>query len=274
MVIKKITSPLNSLVKQAADIAMRRARADGAFFMAEGTHLVGAAADAAYTMREVFFTPEYGRTAEGEALLSRLGAAEPCPDVFIEVPRNVFSKIAGTETPQGILAIVASKTYTLGKLSLGSAPLVTVCDGISDPGNLGTIIRVSDAAGADAVILLPGTCDPYSPKAVRATAGSIFNIPVVSARGEELANYLNKKSIRLYAADARADEPIYEADLRSSCALVFGNESQGLSRFIREKAFGNIKIPIYGKAESLNAAVSAAVCLYEAVRQRRDSGNS
>jgi TrmH family RNA methyltransferase len=273
MTIKKITSISNPLVRKAIEAKMRRRDPGGNFFLAEGPHLVEMAAAAGSTIGEVFYTLEFGLTDTGKVLLSRLTAATPCPGAFIEVPDNIFSKISDTQAPQGILALVSSMEWTLDKLALGRLPLVSVCDGISDPGNLGTIIRVSDAAGADAVILLPDSCDPYSPKAVRATAGSIFNIPVVSAGCEELIDYLADKNITIYAADVRAERSLYEIDLRLSCALVFGNESRGVSGCMLVRAGKSLKIPIAGKAESLNAAMSAAICLYEAVRQRAEAAS-
>ena len=268
MTIKKITSISNPLVRKAIDARSRRRAQDENLFLAEGPHLVEMAAAAGSIISEVFYTHEYGSTDTGKVLLAGLAVAAPSPGTIIEVPDNVLSKIADTQAPQGILALVSAGECTLDKLVLGKRPLITVCDGISDPGNLGTIIRVSDAAGADAVIILPDSCDPYSPKAVRATAGSIFNVPVISAGCEEFADFMTANNITIYAADVRAEKSLYEIDLRRSCALVFGNESRGVSECLLEKAEASLKIPIAGRAESLNAAMSAAICLYEAVRQR------
>jgi|WetSurMetagenome_2_1015567.scaffolds.fasta_scaffold00599_20 RNA methyltransferase, TrmH family len=271
MEARKITSPSNRLVKQTADIAMRKRRADDRFFIAEGPNLVISALAAACPVREIFYTPEYARTAEGKAILLSLADAESLPEEVVEVSGSILSKMSDAESPQGILAVVAVNDIALDKLGPAGTPLVAVCDGIGDPGNLGTIIRIADAAGADAVLVLPDSCDPYSPKAVRATAGSIFNLPVVRAGREELVDYLAERSIRLYAADVRAEKSLYETDLTLPCAVVFGNEARGVSGFVLEHSAGAIRIPMAGRAESLNAAVSAAICLYEAVRQRSDS---
>ncbi len=268
MNIKKITSISNPLVKKAIDARSRRRGTDGNIFIAEGPHLVETAAAAGSIISEIFYTLEYGSTDAGKAFLAGLAAAAAPPGAFIEVPDNVLSRIADTQAPQGILALVSSAELTPDKLVLGKRPLIAVCDGISDPGNLGTIIRVSDAAGADAVVILPDSCDPYSPKAVRATAGSIFHIPVISAGCEEFSDFMAANCITIYAADVRAEKSLYEIDLRLSCALVFGNEARGVSECLLQKADASLKIPIAGKAESLNAAMSAAICLYEAVRQR------
>jgi RNA methyltransferase, TrmH family len=268
MTARKITSPANKLVKQTVEIAMRSRRADDSLFIAEGTHLVGAALAASSSISEIFYTSEYGQTKEGKELLRKLVSAAPCSGEIIEVPGNVFSKMSDAESPQGILAVVSSRSMALNDIQLGKTPLLAVCDGISDPGNLGAIVRISDAAGADAVIILPGCCDPYSPKAVRATAGSVFNLPLVRAGQEELVDFLAIRAVRLYVADVRAEKSLYDTDLTVPSGLVIGNESRGVAPFILDKAQGAVKIPMAGRAESLNAAVSAAICLYEAVRQR------
>jgi TrmH family RNA methyltransferase len=268
MTRKKITSVSNELIKRTAEIAAARQRGGREFFVAEGLHALNASMATGAVIKEIFYTEEFGSTDEGAAILDRLAAGGSQPSALIEVTSVVFAKIAGTETPQGILAVIAAKHMKISDLKLSASPLLAVCDGIQDPGNLGTIIRLSDAAGAEAVVVLPDSCDPYAPKAVRSSAGSIFNLPVVSCRREELVEYLSDKSIKLYIAEAKAEKSIYETDLRESCALAFGNESRGISAFLSERADGAIKIPILGKAESLNAAVAASICLYEAVRQR------
>ena len=151
----------------------------------------------------------------------------------------------------------------------GTSPLLVVSDGIQDPGNLGTIIRTADAAGADGVVILPGTCDVYMQKTIRATAGSLFNIPVTHAAVDELLDWLRAHKINLAVTASGAEKSFFEADLNKPVAFVFGNEAQGVQEDLKRAADMVLSVPIYGKAESLNVAASAAVCLYEAVRQRR-----
>jgi TrmH family RNA methyltransferase len=117
--------------------------------------------------------------------------------------------------------------------------------------------------------MLPGTCDPLSPKTVRATAGSIFNIPVIICGYSEFLDYVALKMLDLIVTDIRARRSLYESDFKRPVAFVFGNEARGVSEVLRSKAIESVKIPIPGKAESLNVAIAAAVCLFEAVRQRR-----
>ena len=226
------------------------------------------AAHAGAGIEEVFYTGEFIRTEEGRGLLEQLSSMSSPPEAYAEVTEKILSRISDTESPQGIAALVTYSSIGIYDLQFKSEPLLAACDGISDPGNLGTIIRVSDAAGADAVVILPGTCDPLSPKTVRATAGSIFNIPVVTAGHSEFADYLNSKKIDLIVTDVKAQNSLYSSNLKKAVALAFGNEARGVSAALLNSASGALRIPIPGKAESLNVATAAAVCLYEAVRQR------
>lgn len=260
---RKITSPTNSLIKEALRVKERRTDR-GADFLIEGQHLLEMAIGAKARISQVFFTDHY--KAKSGVFLEAL-PGKGCE--FIETTDHIISKLSDTETPQGIVALVSYKEYLLPEISLRGTPLIVVCDGIQDPGNLGTIIRTSDASGTDAVILLPGTCDALSPKTIRASAGSIFNLPVISSDPETFTKWLRGRQVMLIASDMSAPSTIYESDLRKPLAFVFGNEAHGVSKYIREKADKVLAIPLLGKAESLNVSVSAAICLYEAVRQRK-----
>ncbi len=262
MTYKKITSTSNPLVKEALKTKERkdRHRYD---FLSEGQHLLEMAIGAKAQIRRVFFTSHY--KSKSGVLLERI-SEKGCE--FIETTEHILSRLSETETPQGIVAVVSYKECDLSEVSPGSNPLIVVCDGIQDPGNLGTIIRTSDAFGVDAVVLLPGTCDALSPKAVRASAGSVFNLPVLSTEPVILIEWLRKKMIRLIVTELTAPRTIYESDLLKPLAFVFGNEAMGVSRAMRKEGEIFLSIPMRGRAESLNVSVSAAICLYETVRQR------
>jgi TrmH family RNA methyltransferase len=265
----KITSPVNPIIKEALKIKERHARYRHEAFLIEVPHLMEmAAASPDVEIKRVFFTEEFSAKREGQRLLRQVAKKEA---QLIETSGHILSKLADTETPQGIVAIVSCKIANLDKLSFKGIPFLVVCDGIQDPGNLGTIIRASDAAGADAVINLTGTCDAFMPKAIRATAGSLFNIPVVYSEQEILFQYLDSQNIKLYSADVHAQVSIYESNFKSPVAIAFGNEAHGVSEALLKRAKG-LKIPIIGKAESLNVAMAASVCLYEVVRQRKYQG--
>lgn len=259
----KITSAANQHIKDIVQIREKRAKFRHTAFLVEGPHLVEMALNARVHIKEVFATEAFINTKEHQDMLRKITGT-----VF-EVPEQVLKKITDTETPQGIVAVAGYEPSTLDTLSLKANPLLVVLDAIQDPGNLGTIIRTADAAAADAVILLPGSCDVFMPKVIRATAGSIFNLPLIYTEPASLVDWLRKKKIRLVVTAADAGKTIFESDLSGNIAIAFGNEAHGISDHLRKAADLFLNIPILGKAESLNVATSAAICLYEAVRQSR-----
>ncbi len=266
MSLQVIISPSNPLIKRVLEIKERHGRHGGAAFLIEGPHLIEMSLTSPYaSLKQVFFTEAFSSAGEGRLLLKRL---EETSVNLVETSKRVMEKLTDTETPQGIAAVLALKTVTLDAIPLKTMPLLVVCDGIRDPGNLGTIIRASDAAGADAVLLTPGTCDAFMPKAIRASAGSIFTIPVLSAGVVGLVSFLEERRMRLYAADVHASNSLYETDFRAPAAIAFGNEAHGIRAELLEKADLLFRIPVIGRAESLNVAMAASISLYEAVRQR------
>lgn len=259
----KITSASNQHIKDAIQIREKRAKFRHTAFPIEGPHLVEMALTAGVQIKKVFVTEEFTNTKEHQTVLNMITEA-----VFA-VSEQVMRKITYTETPQGIVAIAAYEPVTLDTLPLKTKPLLVVLDAIQDPGNLGTIIRTADAAGAGAVILLPGSCDAFMPKVIRATAGSIFNLPLIYAEPNALVGWLREKKIPLAVTAVDAGKTVFETDLSVGMAIAFGNEALGISDHLRKAADLSLNIPIFGKAESLNVATAAAICLYEAVRQRK-----
>ncbi len=263
----KITSLSNPHIREAAAVREKRSKQKPAAFVIEGVHLIEMAIASGASIQEVFFTDVFGSRKEGQRVLRLIrGKAAK----LFEITEKIMRRLADTETPQGIVAVVTYPSPTLDKLPLKSEPLLVVVDGIRDPGNLGTIIRTSDAAGADAVVLLPGTCAAFMPKAIRATAGSIFNIPVIHTEESALLGWLKARGITLAVTSVDAEKSFFDSDLGMPVALVFGNEAQGVGETLKRAADLSLRIPIYGKAESLNVATSAAICLYEAARQRKE----
>jgi len=190
---------------------------------------------------------------------------------LIMVSDSSFEKLASTETPQGVIALVRPPAWTLDQLLRGR-PLVVLLDGIQDPGNAGAIVRAAEAFGATGTAFLAGCVNPYNPKTLRASAGSLFRLPIVASVDENLLGAaLEQKRVRLFAAHAHADKPgaeklAFDADLTGACAIVIGAEGRGVSPTLQRRSIG-IRIPTSG-VESLNAAVAAGVLLYEASRQR------
>lgn len=258
---KHITSTENRAIKDT--LAMLRKKPGYEAFLIEGWHLIESALNAGVRLKRVFVSREFSERTEAGVLEERLAGVEA-----YEVLEHIMKKLSDTETPQGILAVASYAPPRLESLAFKTAPLLVVSDGISDPGNIGALVRVADASGADAFVILPGSCDLFMPKAIRASQGSIFNIPVVHSSAGELISWARGKGIRIVSALQTAHVSVYQADLKVPLAFVFGNESRGVSGEISASAEMSLAVPMRGKAESLNVASAAAVFLFEAMRQR------
>jgi TrmH family RNA methyltransferase len=267
--LNKIESASNPLIKEAVSIRDKRSKYRHRAFIIEGKHLIESALKSRAPLKRVFATGGFFSRGINRTLIT--GLLKTGAEVY-EVSGYILKKISDAETPQGIAGIASYNPASLDELSFTGKPLVVICDGIQEPGNLGAIVRTSDAFGADAVVLLPGTCDAFSPKTLRATAGSIFNIPIIYEETDSLVWWLKSKKITLAAASPRADRVIFDVKFNIPLAVVLGNESKGVSAGILRASDVSFRIPIPGGAESLNAASSLAVCLYEVMMQRmRDS---
>lgn len=187
------------------------------------------------------------------------------------VSDEVFGKISDTKAPQGIYSVIRQKTYTLKDMQKKEKPLLLLLEGIQDPGNLGTMIRTGEGAGVDGVIMTKDTVDIYNPKTVRATMGSIYRVPFFYADSlKEVIDTLKKENIAVYAAHLKGTACYDELDYQKGTAFLIGNEGNGLKEETAELADAYLKIPMHGSVESLNAAVAAALLMYEADRQRRN----
>ncbi len=260
-----ITSTANPRIRNAVAIRNRKKKEAEHLVMIEGPNLIGSALREAVRLQEVFVTKAFAGDPTQRACI---GGAQRSGAEIIEVGGHVMEKLASSETPQGIVALAEWRPLSLRDLHLPGSPIIAVADGISDPGNLGTLIRTADAAGAAAVVLLEGSCDPLSQKALRASAGSIFHLPVIAEERGTFLGWLRDHGIRLIVTAADSDRTIFDVRLIGSIAIAFGNEAHGVSPELRAAAGLSARIPLQGKAESLNVAASATVVLYEAVRQR------
>lgn len=271
MPFRNITAISNPKIRNALAIKKKRKKYSSHAFLIEGPHLIDMYLQSRlspateFHILTVFFSADFRRKKSGLKLLKKLSHDT---DEIFEVTDSILQRISDTETPQGIIAVGSYRPPALMDLRLQSTPLLVVIDRIQDPGNLGTIIRTADACGADGIILLPKTCDAFMPKVIRATAGSIFNIPVVYADPLLLTRWSQEKGIPLAVATARAAVSVYSTDLTQPLSVVFGSEAHGVSRRLQQAASLSLYIPIHGRAESLNVASAAAVLLYEALRQR------
>src|SRR3989339_710479 len=221
-------------------------------FIVEGPRMVEEALPYA---KEILYTKEF------PVLSKAKGLKIPCH----KITEKQFKKLSKVVSPQGVLAYVQVSC----DLSLQIGSLLVGCVDIQDPGNLGTIIRTADAVGAAGIVATKGCADPYNQKTIRATAGSIFRVPVVRTENifETISEFKQKK-FKVVAADSEGVEDYWLTDLTGNTLVLIGNEGAGLSKEILEAADIVVKIPIPGKAESLTAAVSASVIMYEALRQK------
>jgi TrmH family RNA methyltransferase len=243
-------------LKGTKRLAHRKLRASSGEFLAEGPQAVREALSIGAAL-EVFATSRFDDWR---------GSADGV--VWHSVDDAVVADIADAVTPQGIVARCRSVVQTLDGLP-SEVRLVAVGVDVRDPGNAGSIIRVADAAGADAVVFAGDSVDPLNPKAVRATVGSLFHLPVLVERDPAaVAEALRARGLSLLAADGRGESQLYETDLARPTAWLFGNEAHGLGASA-DLADARVAIPIYGHAESLNLATAAAVCLYASASAQR-----
>lgn len=255
---KDITSKENSIFKLIKALSQKKIRESKGLFLMEGTRLLEEAVSTGVKIKYLIVK----ETVENVPKIN-----QDCQ--VLRLSHNLFKEISDTVSSQGIIAVAEQKEITLTELILGEDALLVVVNGLQDPGNLGTIIRTSAAAGATAVLLTKGTVDLFNPKVIRSTMGSLFQLPVVnSLDDEETINWLNHHSIKIIVADLDSEKCYYSVSLKESFALVIGNENRGPSDLWRKAADKLIKIPILGSTESLNAAVAAGIILYDAVRQR------
>ena len=188
----------------------------------------------------------------------------------IEVSRAVYEKVAYREGTEGVMAEVYAKERGLADIRLSERPLVIVLEAVEKPGNLGAVLRSADAAGADAVLVCDPATDLYNPNLIRASIGSVFTRQVAVCTSEEAIAWLKSNGIRIYTAQLQDSSWYYETDMTGGTAIVMGTESTGLTDLWREAADAHIKIPMLGQLDSLNVSVSAAILLFEAVRQRNN----
>lgn len=258
-----ITSPTNPKIKYVRALARRKTRQREGQFVIEGVRLIEEALRAGIIPALVFFTSDLKGTARGQALLADMEKHGVAP---LLVSNALMKAMSDTQTPQGILAVVP-----FPQIALPPQPsLALIVDGIRDPGNLGTLLRTAQAAGVDAVLLAPGTVDPYNPKVVRGAMGAHFRLPIAARDWGTIAASISQTQVLL--ADAQGELTYDAVDWRLPSALIIGSEARGASSRARQLAESRVSIPMQGETESLNAAIAAAIILFEAARQRRWAG--
>ncbi len=268
-----ISSTSNEKIKRTALYSQKAsARKEDGVFIAEGTKLV--IESPGDLIREIFVSEScFDELKSGKGNLwekfNELRSSLP-EEAVIKVSDHVFEKISSQKSPQGMLAVVRTLSYKKEDITKGN-PLILILEDIQDPGNVGTVFRTAEAAGVTGIILSEGCADPMSPKVVRSTMGAIFRMPfVITSDLPATVRTLEKDGIACYAARLDAASEYDKCDLTAPSALLIGNEGNGLSAEVTAAASKGIFIPMSGKTESLNAAVSASILSYEAARQRRN----
>lgn len=269
----ELTSIRSPRVKSARRLAKRAFRQQDRKFLAEGLQAVREAlaleTESGTGLVELYATAE---AAVRHADLVDLALKAGVP--VLRVSGEVMAELAQTVTPQGLLAVCSFLDVPLERALSGAPQLVTVLSHVRDPGNAGTVLRASDAAGAASVVFTDASVDPYNGKCVRASAGSLFHLPVVTGpRYTSLIPALKEAGLTVLAADGAGDRTLDDladdGSLARPTAWVFGNEAWGLPEEVRALADAVVRVPIHGKAESLNLATAAAVCLYASARAQR-----
>lgn len=263
MPVRVVESKDNARLKELRKALAAAGRSAQGRVGIEGPHLLEEALRAGLRVSTIF-------VAQGnERLLDALPV--PRETEILQLPAKLLHAALATETPQSIAALVEPPDWSWPHIldaRRKGAELVLVLAGLQDPGNLGTILRSAEAFGASGVVSLPGTVSAWNPKAVRASAGSVFRVPLLAVSERECLERLHDAGVKILATTVRAAQPADLVDMASPVALIIGNEGNGVGDALAEKADARITIPCPGPVESLNAAVAASVLLYEAARQR------
>ncbi|GGB30847.1 rRNA methyltransferase [Flexivirga endophytica] len=261
-----ITSPANPRLKALVALRRRRRREETGRTLLEGYDELALALDAGVHPHELFTCDDLMADPAAQADVVRR-AREAGAEV-IRLSRQAFEKVAYREGADGFLAVVPAVGVTPRELALPDRPLVLIAEGVEKPGNLGAMLRTADAAGVDAAVAAAPMTDWGNPNVVRSSKGTVFSVPVATATTEETFGWARERGIRVVAATPAATSLHTDVDLTGPVAIAVGTEKEGLTDTALDLADIHIRIPMSGKANSLNVATSAAIILYEAVRQR------
>jgi RNA methyltransferase, TrmH family len=264
-----ITSLNNARVKDVVRLRQRSHRDDAGLMLIEGYRELKRAVENRHFPREVFVCRDFFLGTNEAVLIEQ---CQECGAQVLECSAPVFQKIAYRDRPEGLLAVAPQIRGTLEDLRLPENPLLVVAEAIEKPGNLGTILRSADAAGAHAVIVCDRCTDINNPNVVRASIGTLFSVPVVEAGSADVIAWLAARGIQIVATTPHTDKLYSEANLTGGVAIVLGTEQYGLSQRWIAQAGIAVRIPMLGQADSLNVASAATILLYEAVRQRGLTG--
>jgi TrmH family RNA methyltransferase len=265
-----IASPSNARVKQLVSLRKRRTRESESLWLVEGYAELRLALDAGVRPRSLFYCPALVRLP---AQLDVFDTRAVRDAEIVVLSRAAFERASLRDSPDGWLAVVPAPAHGLGRLQLSRRPLLLVCESVEKPGNLGAMLRTADAIGLDAVIAAAPVTDWGNPNVVRASKGALFAVPIASASAQQVATWLADNRVHVVAADPEADALVTDLDLTGPTAVVVGAEHDGLTTIWSGANVTSAKLPMTGRVNSLNVSATAAVVLYEAIRQRRASAS-
>lgn len=273
MRIESITSAQNPKVKELLALQEKsKERRKKGLFVVEGRRELLHCIEAEFEPHTLFICRDILSDKDFDKIL---GAIEEnfCGSTYpiIEISQQLYDKVAYRGGTEGIIAEMHCKELSLEGLKMKENPLVVILESVEKPGNLGAVLRSADASGVDAVIVCDPLTDMYNPNLIRSSIGAIFTVPVATASSEDTIAWLKSKGIKIYTAQLQDSEWYYDTDMKGGTAIVMGTEATGLTNIWRKAADAHIKIPMLGRLDSLNVSVSAAILMYEAVRQRKDA---
>jgi len=257
---REVTAFSNATVKRLRSLRDKKARKAEGLFLAEGLRIIAEARDSGRLPEIVMFSPEGARHSLAAEIIA---ATEAAGGDAIETTPDILSKTSGKDNPQMLVAAYRQPETHLDALDRSRAPLWLATQALRDPGNIGTILRTGDAVGAGGLILIDDSADPYSVEAVRASMGAIFTQQVAKASWAEFVSWLRSGAGQLVGTSLNTDRDYLEVDYQDPCFLLIGNEQQGLPPAYEEECDVLVKIPMAGRADSLNAAIAAAVMAFQ-----------
>ncbi|RYY23159.1 MAG: RNA methyltransferase [Sphingomonadales bacterium] len=263
---REITAFSNPLIKRVRNLRDKKHRREEGLFLAEGLRILTEAREAGRLPQYLFYTKD---SANHPLVLELIDAVEGKTGWAVETNADILSKLSGKDNPGAVVGVFAEFEAKLEDLDRDSSPIWLVAERLRDPGNLGTILRTADAIGAGGLILLDECVDPFSVEAVRASMGALFTVPVARAQWAEFATWLRKGPGQLVGLSLDTNLDYQAARYAAPTFLLTGNEAQGMPDFMAKACDVTVKIPMLGKADSLNAAVATAVMAYEVLNQRR-----
>jgi RNA methyltransferase, TrmH family len=257
--VRQVTAFSNSTVKLLRSLRDKKARRAEGLFLAEGLRILAEARDSGRLPEIIAFSPEGAKHPLAAEIIA---ATEAAGGDAVETTPDILSKMSGKDNPQMLLGAYRQPETALSAIDRGKAPLWIVAQALRDPGNLGTILRTGDAAGAGGLILLDDCADPFSVEAARASMGALFTQDIATARWPEFVEWLRSGEGQLVGTSLKATDDYFEAEYCKPCFLLIGNEQQGLPPDYESECDLLVKIPMAGRADSLNAAMATAVMAF------------